>query len=213
MQAEKAEDGIRTRATCATVEQYQQEYASYSVEKLKAELLRLMNFSVENLIRMASIVSELDGRGVLMGGMNISIMPMLRAIARGRLLPDIVVKFSGEYDKIKRAGRLTIREQQEIASGSKELAEPAKRTRVAYTKHLEAAPPPKALTVRKQQITDANLPPLKPNPRDTALSYWQSMQALPDSRLVLNHFFRLLVEQEIVDGELARLMRQFSVRN
>lgn len=225
MQSETATDGIRVCSSGFTVEQCQREYATYSVNSLKAELLRLINFSVENLVRMASIVAELDGRGVLLGSMNISIMPILRMIAKGRLLPDIVVKFSGEYDKIKKAGRLTMAEQREIASGAKELPEPAKRVRAsagAYTKHLAEPLPFRdelpaltkgvSVTTRQQQIADAKLPPIKESPRDTAKNYWLSMSSHPNKRLVLNHFFRCLIEADEVDGELARLMRQFSVQ-
>lgn len=220
MSGTKAADGIRVCSSGFTVDQCQREYATYSVDRLKSELLRLMNFSVENLVRMASIVAELDGRGVLLGGMNISIMPMLRMIAKGRLLPDIVVKFSGEYDKIKKAGRLTMAEQREIASGVKELPEPVKRGRPsggAYTKHLEHVDTPRHQkpvnpTTREQQIADAKLPPMKESPRDTARNYWLAMSSHPNKRLVLNHFFRCLIEADEVDGELARLMRQFSVQ-
>jgi len=104
--------------------------ADATTEELKAELSRLLGFSADNLTRLALITQELEARGEDLSAIRFGLLPLLRQIASGTLLPEIVVKFAGEPDAIRKIGRLSIDAQEDIASG-----------KVDYT--VYTLPPPK----------------------------------------------------------------------
>jgi hypothetical protein len=95
--------------------------AEATAEELKAELARLLGFSAENLTRLAIITQELESRGEDLSAIRFGLLPLLRQIACGTLLPEIVVKFAGEPDAIRKISRLCIAEQRQIACGEKDF--------------------------------------------------------------------------------------------
>lgn len=90
-----------------------------STDELKAELARLLGFSADNLLRLAIITQELESRGVDLSSIRLGLLPLLRQIACGKLLPEIVVMFAGTPAAIHRLCKLPITEQREIAEGRK----------------------------------------------------------------------------------------------
>lgn len=101
-----------------------------SSQQLRTELAWRLGLTASNLLRLAVIVHILEARGDDLSAFNGGLMDILRRIALGELLPELVVMFSGEPDKIKRAGKLPLAAQQEIVAGRKPM--PAKPDRYQY---------------------------------------------------------------------------------
>ncbi len=97
-----------------------------TVQALKDELARLLGFSAENLLRLAIVVRELESRGEDLSGLKIGLLPVLRDIAAGLLLPEIVVRYAGEPWAIRKLTGTPLEEQRQIADG---------------TRHFEPLPP------------------------------------------------------------------------
>lgn len=68
------------------------ELALKTVEELRAEVKRLLGITAENLVKLAAVVRELENRGEDISQLRLSILPNLRAIAGGKILPEVVVK-------------------------------------------------------------------------------------------------------------------------
>ena len=81
---------------------------------LKAELARLLGFTAENLLRLAVVVNELEGRGEDLSGLRFGLLPFLRQIGSGKLLPEVVITFAGQPAAIKRIAALPLEEQRRI---------------------------------------------------------------------------------------------------
>jgi hypothetical protein len=85
-----------------------------STEDLKKELAALLGFPADNLMKLAIVVQELENRGENLTGLKIGILPLLRKIASGTLLPEIVVIYAGNPALIKTIALKPIVEQQRI---------------------------------------------------------------------------------------------------
>lgn len=81
---------------------------------MKSELARLLGFTAENLLRLAMVTAELERRGEDLDGLKLGILPILRLIASGTLLPGIVVMYAGYPLAMKKVAKLPLEEQQRI---------------------------------------------------------------------------------------------------
>jgi hypothetical protein len=93
--------------------------ANRPTDELKAELARLLGFTAENLLRLAVVVAELESRGEDLSDLKIGLLPLLRSIAAGTLLPEVVVRFAGQPRALKAVGALPLDEQRRFASGER----------------------------------------------------------------------------------------------
>lgn len=167
------------------------EIKSLSTKEVKAELTRLLAWSADNLVRLSIVVTELEERGEDLSSIRFSLLPMLRSIADGTLLPDIVVQYSGQPAMIKSIGKLPIEKQKRIASG-KEL--PMKKTQDkpiisrGYVDHDEDdEPQPTTLSI--QSIAD------KAGAKDIADMIVDMIMSSKDRQMVLKHLSSRLAEE------------------
>lgn len=68
---------------------------SRSTEELREELGKLLGFTADNLLRLAIIVNELETRGEDLSELKLGLLPLLRKIAAGELLPELVAMYAG----------------------------------------------------------------------------------------------------------------------
>lgn len=94
---------------------------SLPTAELKRELAGLLALTASNLLRLAVIVSILEDRGEDMTALKGGFLDILRKIACGQLLPDLVILFSGDPAKIQKAASMPLEDQREVASGRKAI--------------------------------------------------------------------------------------------
>jgi hypothetical protein len=99
-------------------------YGRLPTDALRVELGRLLGFTAENLLRLAVVVTELERRGDDLGDLKIGLLPYLRDIAAGTLLPEIVVLCSGRRAVLRRTAALPVGEQALVVSGARPAEEP-----------------------------------------------------------------------------------------
>ena len=73
-------------------------------------------------MRLALITQELEKRGEDLSAIKMGLLPLLRQIACGKLLPQIVVMYAGEPAAIRKIATFSLLEQEAIASGTKKFA-------------------------------------------------------------------------------------------
>lgn len=88
--------------------------------ELKTEMGKYLCLTVENLMRLAAIVCELERRGEDMSYIRMGLLPILRQIGNGELLPEIVVMYGGQPAVMKQIAKLNIEEQREIVQNRRE---------------------------------------------------------------------------------------------
>jgi hypothetical protein len=91
--------------------------AQMTTEELKSDLATLLGYTADTLARLACIVSELEGRGEDLSELKIGLLPILRQIADGKLLPDLVVMLSGKPGVLFTSAKLPVSEQKKIIEG------------------------------------------------------------------------------------------------
>ena len=111
------------KATCfkSEAEIEYNELSSKSTKELKKELSHLLGLTAANLMRLALVVKVLDERGENMAAIQGGFLLILRRIANGELLPEVVVLFAGEPEKILRASKMTLEEQADVIDGKLEM--------------------------------------------------------------------------------------------
>lgn len=132
MQAKGEETGTGALALAdrpCLIDSLRREAAELSTDALKAELARLLGFSAENLLRLAVVVGELESRGEDLSQLKIGLLPILRQIAAGTLLPDVVVLYAGQPSALKRIAAMPIAEQQRVAKGERAVSPDPPRPR------------------------------------------------------------------------------------
>jgi hypothetical protein len=87
-------------------------------------LARLLGFTAENLLRLAVVVAELESRGEDLSDLKIGLLPILRQIAAGTLLPEVVVYYAGKPLAMKRIAALPPAEQRAYVEAKGELEPP-----------------------------------------------------------------------------------------
>lgn len=93
---------------------------SETSEALRDRLKRALTRTASDLVEMALIVRELEGRGEDLSSLRLGLVDHLRRIAAGQLLPDLVVRFSGFPALLQIASSLALPDQERLA-GDKPL--------------------------------------------------------------------------------------------
>jgi hypothetical protein len=91
--------------------------ATLTTAELRSALEKLLGFTADNLLRMAVVVAELESRGEDLSDLKLGILPILREIAAGRLLPAVVVQFAGQPGVIKQIAKRSREDQELIVTG------------------------------------------------------------------------------------------------
>ncbi|MHB8397391.1 MAG: hypothetical protein ACYDCI_00430 [Candidatus Limnocylindrales bacterium] len=96
---------------------------SLSVDELRRELARSLRMTAESLVRLALIVRSLEERGDNLSELKIGLMPYLRQIAYGQILPEVVVRYAERPALVRAISALPFPDQEHLSSGGKvELA-------------------------------------------------------------------------------------------
>jgi hypothetical protein len=91
--------------------------ASLSTDELRSRLAQALALTAESLLEMACIIRTLEDRGEDLHELKLGILPLLRKIAHGQVLPELVAKYSSNAVLLRYATTLPIPDQQRIASG------------------------------------------------------------------------------------------------
>lgn len=91
--------------------------AAMSTEDLREELAASLRMTAESLLRVALVVRTLEERGEDLSDLRIGILPYLRQIAYGQVLPEVVVRFGRSPSLVRRIGALPIPDQRRLAAG------------------------------------------------------------------------------------------------
>ena len=91
--------------------------ASATTEELRRELAAALEVTAHQLLRLASIVAELERRGEDLAGLKLGLLGYLRRIAAGQLLPELVVLYQGSPAVLRAASMLPPADQRRLASG------------------------------------------------------------------------------------------------
>lgn len=89
------------------VDELRARMARLTADQLKADFEKGLRIVREQLVRLAAILAELEARGETVEG-NPHILKMLRRIASGELLPEVVVAFADAPAVLERVGRLDV---------------------------------------------------------------------------------------------------------
>ena len=90
---------------------------SMSTDELREELRRSLQMTADNLRRIASIVRTLEERGEDLSALRIGLMPYLRQIAYGQVMPEIVVRYAESPMLVRTISQLPMPDQQRLAKG------------------------------------------------------------------------------------------------
>lgn len=207
------------------IETIRKEVASLSNEELRKELVDRLCISVEHLVRVAALVAELESRGENLRGLRIGLLPYLRQIAAGKLVPEIVVKFAGSPNSIRAIGNLPVTEQLKIARGEREYQPTVPKTPASVQTRYKSRPNVfnkdedddddditsiTPITTKQEKEQAMKNIASKGSPRDVAEMVWNLIGCSNERPMVLQHLFRLLVESGVVHGELAKQMRSYT---
>lgn len=108
---------VDSLALPSVLAQLRSDLENESTDALKKLLSDLLGLTADNLLRLAVVVNILEERGEDMSALKGGFLDILRKIASGQLLPDLVVLFAGEPAKIVRASKMPIPEQRKILNG------------------------------------------------------------------------------------------------
>lgn len=158
--------------------------------QLKQQLIECLGFTVKNVQKMALLVSELEKRGEKLDDLKIGIVPYLRKIARGVLLPEIIVKFAGDNTALKEVANMPIESQRKIVDGKSEY-----KPRPRYRNSVGKASTSSQVIVNDRDEKENAITGVakRGTPRDIAEMMFGLVQRSPDSGMVLQHFFKMLV--------------------
>jgi hypothetical protein len=169
---------------------------------------------VEKLIQVASVVYELERRGKDLSSLKIGLIPYLRKIAKGELLPELVVKYSGEPRSLQKVAKLPVTVQQEIFDGKRDFIPAAKvRGNPGTAKGICARPTKEeeglsnfgglpggsqeSLTRMKGRVSNGGA-------RDVAEMIWEMVSEHPESSMVLQHLLTLALNASVIEPTLAK---------
>jgi hypothetical protein len=93
------------------------DFATASVAELREELVRQMSFTAAHLVRLATIVAELERRGEDLSDLRIGMMRYLRLIALGQLVPEVVIRFADSPLLLNKILTLPLSDQARLAQG------------------------------------------------------------------------------------------------
>jgi hypothetical protein len=92
---------------------------SMPTPSLVERLAEKLSVTAEALEELACIVRILEDRGEDLSALRIGILPLLRKIAYGQLLPGLVAQFAGKPLLLRHAQNLPIPDQRRLLSGEK----------------------------------------------------------------------------------------------
>jgi hypothetical protein len=84
------------------------------IEALRQELIQQTRKTAEGFLRLAWIVRLLEERGDDLSGLRFSLIPHLRRIAYGQLLPELLVRFGSHPSLLRRVSLLPIPDQKRL---------------------------------------------------------------------------------------------------
>lgn len=94
------------------------EFHAMTTEELKQNLAETLGLTARSLLRCACLIHVLEReRSEDLSGLRIGILPHLRRIATGQLLPEVVVRFAGKPSLIAVVGNLPLDDQRRLAAG------------------------------------------------------------------------------------------------
>jgi hypothetical protein len=88
-----------------------------TTDELRAELSRALQMTADHLRRVAAVVRTLEERGEDLAGLKIGLMPYLRQIAYGQVLPEIVVRYAESPLLVRQISQLPMPDQERLAKG------------------------------------------------------------------------------------------------
>lgn len=93
------------------------ELQSVSTAELRAQLHDAIGLTEAAIVRVAAIWSELSRRGEDLSGVRFSLARFMLRVARGQLLPGLVVALSGQTRALERIAELPLDDQKRLAAG------------------------------------------------------------------------------------------------
>lgn len=93
------------------------ELQSVSTAELRAQLHEAIGLTEAAIVRVATIWSELSRRGEDLSGVRFSLARFMLRVARGQLLPGLVVALSGQTRALERIAELPLDDQKRLAAG------------------------------------------------------------------------------------------------
>lgn len=91
--------------------------AALGTAQLRAELSRALERTAAHLMRLALIVRVLEERGEDLSDLRLGLLPYLRQIAYGRILPEVVVRFAESPALVRTIAALPPPDQRRLAAG------------------------------------------------------------------------------------------------
>ncbi len=85
--------------------------------RLRLEIADGLRISAERIARCACAVAEIETRGEKVTGVPSGLLSLLRKVAAGKLLPNLMERLAAEPTKLDRAAKLPVETQARIASG------------------------------------------------------------------------------------------------
>ncbi len=141
-------------------------------DQLHKEFVDGLRVTVERLTRLAVILKELEGRGEVVKGVSESLLKLLRRIADGEVMAEVVVRFADRPQTMARVARLPMEQQAEILEDESKLADLPK------PRHSQGR--------SRRNIEDENplLAAAVATPKDLACMIAEMIQRHPDPRTV-----------------------------
>jgi len=93
------------------------ELVQMSTDKLRAALTAALARTVAQLTKLAWIVRILEERGEDLTDLRLGLMPYLRQIAYGQVLPEVVVRYAEHHALIRAISALPLPDQERLAKG------------------------------------------------------------------------------------------------
>lgn len=87
------------------------------IATLRKDLIRTLSVTVEQIVRLAAIVRRLEELGDDLSDVELSLLPQLRKVAYGQLLPDLVLELQGRPSLLRKVSALPLPDQRKIATG------------------------------------------------------------------------------------------------
>jgi len=100
----------------------EQEYADLGrldVTQLREELAKSLHVTAAHLRRLAVIVRLLEERGEELADLRIGLLPYLRQIAYGQVLPEVIIRFAESPWLVRLIGGLPLPDQKRLSDGER----------------------------------------------------------------------------------------------
>lgn len=88
-----------------------------TTDELRDQLATQIQLTADHLLATALIIRELEERGEDLSDLKLGLLPYLRRIAHGQVVPELVVRYAGFPALINRLASFPLPEQRRIAAG------------------------------------------------------------------------------------------------